>query len=528
VRQAAIVAALLVWGALASCGGNPPQIVDYSPERGATDVSTAAPIRITFDHDVDKDSVEGRLSLVPATQASVRWANGHQLLYEHATLAPHTTYEVVLEAGYTDYAGNAYALRHRWSFVTEGPPSLAATTPGNNETGVDPASYLRLEFSRDMNAASLAGAISISPLVAFKVRLDPTDSRRVIVAPDSLLDAAKTYALTINTAARDADGNRLARDRTFAFTTGPIRPLRGWVAFAARRADGTSTGVWIVNDSGFPRHLVDETVESFSWSPDGSHLLLQTAGSDWSTFTPGAGSERLAISATWAAPLASGLGYVFIDHDQTLRRFSPEGSAEMVAANVTQAVVARNGLRVAYVQSVGSNSVIWGYDVALRASYQLANEAAPVSAVIWAPAGNRIAYLRHDAGAMTLRVRNLTGAAGTTSVASGDIGRPAWLPDSVHLVFAAGIQTAQGPMRKAFLLSVIAPPASLAPSLGMPSSVPVDVSDPVPSPDGHQLAFVSANQVWIMNADGTRPTALTQFDAESFPYSCEAPIWTRA
>jgi hypothetical protein len=527
VRQGAIVFALLVWGALASCGGNPPQIVDYSPERGAKDVSTAAPIRITFDHDVDKDSVEGRLSLVPATRAGVRWVNGHQLLYEHATLAPSTTYEVVLEAGYTDYAGNAYALRHRWSFVTEGPPSLVATTPSNNETGVDPASYLRLEFSRDMNATGLAGSISISPPVAFKVRLDPTDSRRVIVAPDSLLDPAKTYALTINTAARDADGNRLERDRSFAFTTGSIRPLRGWVAFAARRADGTSTGVWIVNGAGFPRHLVDETVESFSWSPDGSRLLIQTAGSDWSTFTPGAGSQRLAFSGAWAAILASGLGYVFIDHDGTLRRFSPEGSDEMVAANVTQAAVARGGLRVAYVQSLGSTSVIWGYDVALRASYQLAAEAAPVSAVSWAPAGNRIAYLRHDAAALTLRVRNLTGTAATNTVASGDIGRPTWLPDSVHIVFAAGMQTSRGPMRKAFLLSVIAPPASLTPSLGMPNSAAIDVSDPVPSPDGHQLAFVSGNQVWIMNADGTRPTPLTQFDAESFPYSCEAPTWTR-
>lgn len=527
MRQGAIVGALLVLSALASCGGNPPQIVDYSPERGAKDVSTAAPIRITFDHDVDKDSVEGRLSLVPATQASVRWVNGHQLLFEHATLAPNTTYEVVLEAGYKDFAGNAYALRHRWSFVTEGPPSLAATTPANNEAGVDPASYLRLEFSRDMNAASLAGAISISPPVTFRVRLDPTDSRRVIVAPDSLLEAAKTYAMTINTDARDADGNRLDRDRSFAFTTGSIRPLRGWVAFAARRVDGTSTGVWIVDEAGFPRHLVDETVESFSWSPDGSRLLIQSAGADWSTFTPGAGSQRLAFSATWAAPLASGLGYVFIDLDGTLRRFSPEGSAESVAANVTQAVVARGGQRVAYVQSNGSISVLWGYDVALRASYQLAEETAPVTAVSWAPAGNRIAYLRHDAGALTLRVRNLTGTANTTTVASGDIGRPAWLPDSVHIVFAAGVLTSRGPMRKAFLLSVIAPPASLTASLGMPNSAAADVSDPVPSPDGHQLAFVSGNQVWIMNADGTRPTPLTQFDAQSFPYTCEAPAWTR-
>ncbi|MEA2656819.1 MAG: Bacterial Ig-like domain, partial [Chloroflexota bacterium] len=58
--------ALVVLLSITACGGNPPQIVDYSPERGAKDVSTALPIRLTFDHDVDMQSVESRLHLVPA------------------------------------------------------------------------------------------------------------------------------------------------------------------------------------------------------------------------------------------------------------------------------------------------------------------------------------------------------------------------------------------------------------------------------------------------------------------------------
>jgi hypothetical protein len=34
--------------------------------------------------------------------------------------------------------------------------------------------------------------------------------------------------------------------------------------------------------------------------------------------------------------------------------------------------------------------------------------------------------------------------------------------------------------------------------------------------------------VWLMNADGTRPTPLTVYDSDSFPYSCRTPAWTRA
>jgi Tol biopolymer transport system component len=171
---------------------------------------------------------------------------------------------------------------------------------------------------------------------------------------------------------------------------------------------------------------------------------------------------------------------------------------------------------------------VWGYDVGLRSQYELATEAGAVSDLSWSPAGNRIAYLRADASSTALRVRNLTGAGSTTTIAKGDIGHPMWLPDSTHVVFAATIATPIGAARKAFLVNVVAPPAALTAALAIPSTSSLEVADPVPSPDGHQFAFVSQDQVWIMNADGTRPTALTRFDAASFPYSCLMPAWTRS
>lgn len=515
---------------LAACGGDPPQIVDYSPQRNTVDVSTAAPIRITFDHDVDRASVESRLHLAPATTGSVSWITGRQLVFAHPTLRTTTAYEVILEPGYRDLAGNTYALRHHWSFVTEGPPAMTASSPGHGDADVDPSTYLTLDFSRAMNPGTLKSALSFTPSIPFDVRLDPAEARRAVIAPSQLLAPNTGYQLLVNTTAHDIDGNQLGRDQLVKFTTGAVHPLRHWVAFATRSSDGTPGGLWIVNERGFPRELFNSSeVRAYTWSPGGDSLLVQGAGESWSQFTPGATAQELPFKATWAASLATGLGYVYIDDRSLLHRQDAGGNDEVISSDVAEAAVAPNGLRLAFVSATTNINAIWGYDVGLRARYELALDTGPVSAVTWAPAGNRIAYLRSDLTTITtsLRTRSLTGAGATTTVVTGDIGRPAWLPDSIHLVFAASLPVPGGDVQKAFVVNVVSPPPSLSIAAGLPSDPTIQVSSPVSSPDGHQIAFLSGDQVWLMNADGTRPTALTRQDSATFPYSCRAVAWTR-
>jgi len=516
---------------LTACGGTPPQIIDYEPQRGALAVSTAAAIRITFDHPVDQGSVESRFHLLPEIAGAVRWTSPRHLVFEHSTLKASTTYEVILEPGYRDLSGNTYTLRHHWAFVTERPPSLTGSTPADNDTGVDPAAYLSLDFTRAMNPASLKSALAFSPRVAFNVRSDQTDGRRAIVAPAQLLQPNTAYQITVNTSALDINGSQLSRERVIRFTTGPQRPLRHWLTFATDSVGGAPGGLWIVNETGFPRELFhDNAVHAFSWSPEGDRLLIQGDGETWSEFTPGGSTVQLGFTGKWAAALGSGLGYVYLDDAGTLHRWS--GADEVITTDVAQATVAPNGLRVAFVHGAVATNEVWAYDVGLRARYQLATDSGPVSSVSWSPSGNRVAYLRNDSALSSLRVRNLTGAAATTTVATGDLGVPSWLPDSTHIVFAAGIPGAGALAHKAFVVNVVAPPAVLNPASGLPSDPTIEVASPVPSPDGHQIAFVNMNQaenqVWLMNADGTRPAALTRFALGSFPYSCRAPAWTKA
>ena len=528
VLPAGLLAVLLA--GLVACGGAPPQIVDYSPLRGAHDVSTAAPIDITFDHAVDQASVASRLHLSPAVEGSITWLSPEHLVYEHATLEPNKAYEVILEAGYYDTAHNVYLLRHHWSFTTEVAPTLADSTPGDGTTGVDPADYLYVDFSRAMNADSLHSAITFSPNVQFNVRLDPTDARRAIVAPDSLLQPNTGYQMVITRDALDSDGNRLDGARSVHFTTGDVRPLHDWITFATHDAGGASGGLWIVNESGFPRQLADvPTLHAFSWAPGGDRMVIQDGAGAWASLTPGQGLEPLDFTGPWAAALASNLGYVYLDAAGTLHRELADGTQIVIATGVASVAVNPSGERLAFAQVQDDlTAKIWGYDVGLRTQYLLGTETAAVTDLTWAPAGDRIAYLRLDASESVLRVRSLTSTATTTTVAGGQLGAPMWLRDSTHLVVAATVASPSGPVSKAFLINVVAPPQALTAGNGLPADPRNDVSDPVPSPDGHQIAFISGNQVWLMNADGTRPVPLTRFDPESFPYSCLIPAWTRA
>src|SRR5439155_27099783 len=120
-----------------------------------------------------------------------------------------------------------------------------------------------------MNTDTMRSALAFDPQVPFNVRADPTDDRRVIIAPESLLDANTTYTLLVGTAALDQDGNQLQRALTIHFSTGAVGTLHHWIAFATLGPSGASGGLWIVNESGLPRQLLNvSSLQHFNWAPD--------------------------------------------------------------------------------------------------------------------------------------------------------------------------------------------------------------------------------------------------------------------
>jgi hypothetical protein len=408
---------------------------------------------------------------------------------------------------------------------------LVSTSPGAGDGNVDPAAYLSLSFSRAMNVGALAGAVSIEPDTPLSLREDPADGRRVIVAPQVLLQPGTSYTLVVDRGALDVDGNPLRAAGHLRFQTGANRALRHWIgALTQRFGQHSGEGVWIVDENRFPRRISHVAADGFGWSPDGLGVLLHLPGDRWAAQAVGGALLQLPFQADWAADLGGGRGYVYLEGDR-LRLLDGAGRTSELATGVGEAAPAPDGQQVAYTVPGSGVTQVMAMEVELRARYRLVAEAGRVVDLAWSPDGLRLAYRTPalDPSISEVRVLSLTGSGSVITVASGDTTAPRWLDES-HLVFAADTPTPTGTHSRAYRVSALAPGDALAPAQALPATGDLNVRDPTPSPDGHQIAFLAGDpgsyELWLMNADGTGVVQLTAYDGAGFPYSVRALAWT--
>ncbi|MBO0685735.1 MAG: Ig-like domain-containing protein, partial [Candidatus Dormibacteraeota bacterium] len=542
-RATALVLLVLVAipGLLSGCA-SPPQVTDVVPAKGAIGVPSREPIRITFDRPMNRGSVNWRLKLIQLYKngsgkelqgTSFRWLGGQRVELEHQALLPSTAYQVALYPDYKDARGVPNALRHSWVFTTEGPPFFSEASPSDGDQQVTPSTYIGLTFSRQMDLESMAQAVSISPTTRFTLERDPANPWRVLVVPDTLLESNHLYTVAVTSKARDVDGNQLPEGAAVSFTTGSQPGLQHWVGFVAKEPTGAPAGLWIVDDKGLPRELLPMPVSNFSWSSDGRRALVQSSSGIWLDEDLQGGSEILPFHATWAAYLAPGQGYAYLD-GSNLYTLAPSGQPRLVETGVGSAAVDPSGTRIAFTSSNQVGSSVSAYDVGLRTDYRLGTETAPVDGLSWSPDGLSLAYrvLTPNPAKHQIRVRLLRDAGTTSTVATGPVSAPVWQADSRHVYFTVPVRTSAGQVSRLFRATAGEPPlTSFTAASGLPNQAGFSVGAVSPSPDGRQIAFLSgspghAGQVWLMNADGTGLTLLTSFARQAVGYQATALSWT--
>jgi hypothetical protein len=218
-----------------------PTVITAVPAPNATAVPTNTAISVSFSEDMLANSLSGSSFTVVNTSsgAAVAGTVSYSATARTAvftptspsTLAANTRYTATITNAAADLAGNTLAANFVWSFTTAAladttRPTVIATVPAANATGVALNTAISASFSEDMDPGTLARTsftvvdTTLGTPVLGTVSYAST-GRSAIFTPSNpaTLAANTSYRATITTDATDLAGNALAANFVWTFTT---------------------------------------------------------------------------------------------------------------------------------------------------------------------------------------------------------------------------------------------------------------------------------------------------------------------
>jgi hypothetical protein len=207
-----------------------PTVTLTDPANLATAVAINKAIVVTFSEAMDQTTItaltftlnQGSTSIA----GTVTKAGTTGTFTPTANLEYNKVYTATITTGAKDLAGNALAASYAFNFTTGAAPdttlpTVNATNPLNNATGIARNKVLALTFSEAMDPLTITtstftvkqGTTAVAGTVAYS-------GTTATFTPTNLLAASTSYTATISTGAKDLAGNALAASTVFSFTTG--------------------------------------------------------------------------------------------------------------------------------------------------------------------------------------------------------------------------------------------------------------------------------------------------------------------
>ena len=209
----------------------PPTVVSTVPANGAVGVAQTNPVSATFSEPMEASTINTTTFTLagPGTTAvtgSVTYAGSTATFTPAASLATGTLYTATITTGATDPTGNALTANYVWTFTTAGAPSVTFTVPASGANDVPLNQKVSATFSGHMTAATITAAGTFTLAVSGGGAAVPgtvtydAASDTAIFSPTAALAINTPYTATITTAAQSAQGNALAANYVWTFSTG--------------------------------------------------------------------------------------------------------------------------------------------------------------------------------------------------------------------------------------------------------------------------------------------------------------------
>ncbi|WP_244502186.1 Ig-like domain-containing protein [Terriglobus roseus] len=300
-----------------------PTVTSTSPAQGATGVAVSSQVTATFSKAMTPASINGASfflagpggALVPGT-VSYASATSVATFVPSASLLTGTTYTVTITTAATDTASpvNSLLANYVWTFTTAATaaqvvPTVTATTPANNATGVSTASVLTATFSTAMNAATVnassfqvtAGGLAVTGTVSYAGTV-------ATFTPAVALNTGTTYVARITTAAQSAAGIPLAGAYVWSFTT--TAPAAGPIVVSTVPLNN-ATGVPLAQSLSamFSKSMNPSTLNANTFKLSGplgtvvNGTVSYATGTSIATFVP---AGALLPSTTYVATITTG------------------------------------------------------------------------------------------------------------------------------------------------------------------------------------------------------------------------------
>jgi len=235
-----IIAMLLIM-LMAGCNkkndfiGVRPKVTSTDPISNATSIAINSKISATFNVDMDPSTITITNFALQQGTTSVSGVAGYTgttaSFTPAANLTPNTVYTATISTGAKDFFGNTLVKDYVWSFTSGATPDLTlprvtVTDPLNNATGVAINHLVVITFSKTMDQTTITslnfnlkqGSTTVSGAVTYT-------GTTATFTPTSTLAYSKIYNGTITTGAKDMQGNALASNYTFSFTTAETQDI---------------------------------------------------------------------------------------------------------------------------------------------------------------------------------------------------------------------------------------------------------------------------------------------------------------
>jgi Big-like domain-containing protein len=129
------------------------------------------------------------------------------------------------------------------------PPRVVNTVPRDSSVNMSDTRVIHVRFSERINMGTIENALFISPYPDPYPELSWSSGDRLLsIEMQNSLDTARTYVITIGTAAKDQHGVSMARAHTFAFATGSELDrcrIRGTIKLGLKAGFGPATGLTV-------------------------------------------------------------------------------------------------------------------------------------------------------------------------------------------------------------------------------------------------------------------------------------------